>query len=229
MLLQNVIEILFYIDVQNVHATTNSLDSKTESHITSIQTLIWRRFQGGDRSALDEIFRAHYSALYHYGMKVIGNDDWVRDGIQDVFLHLWNRRETISLPKSQRAYLIVSLRHSLLETKKRLKARNERNQLYNQELFVNEFTIEEFLIQEETEQERVTELVRALNQLSAKQKEIIYLRYYHGLTNEEIAEIMEINLQSVKNSVYRTLQVLKAQLSASTLALLLTLPHLLLK
>src|SRR5690625_6672265 len=42
-------------------------------------------------------------------------------------------------------------------------------------------------------------LQQALNQLTPRQKEVIYLRFYHGLTNPEISGVMDINDQCVRN------------------------------
>ncbi len=96
------------------------------------------------------------------------------------------------------------------------------------ESFGEDFSINEIVYKDETDKERKEKLVKAMNQLSPRQKETLFLRYYHGLSNDEIAEVMEINHQSVKNNLSRAVQKLRDILntgpSSMVLLLLNTLP-----
>ena len=56
---------------------------------------------------------------------------------------------------------------------------------------------------------------KALNKLSAKQREAIYLKYYQNMTNEQIAEVMKINNQSVRNLISQSLGSLRKREVAS--------------
>ena len=67
------------------------------------------------------------------------------------------------------------------------------------------------MIDTETSIERKRILKEKLNQLPDRQREIIHLRYFHNLKNEEIAEILEMNYQSVSNLLYRAIKNLKSK------------------
>jgi RNA polymerase sigma factor (sigma-70 family) len=54
-----------------------------------------------------------------------------------------------------------------------------------------------------------------INQLPKRQQEAINLRYYHNFSNEEIAQIMGVNYQSVSNFIYTALRKLKLNLQVS--------------
>ena len=56
-------------------------------------------------------------------------------------------------------------------------------------------------------------LVRNLNALPVSQREIIFLRFYHRLTYREIAAIVQIKEQSIKNNMPRILQKLSEGLT----------------
>jgi len=52
-------------------------------------------------------------------------------------------------------------------------------------------------------------ILRALNKLPPRQKEIIYLKIYKGLNYEEISEVMSINYQVVRNLLCQALKTFK--------------------
>jgi RNA polymerase sigma factor (sigma-70 family) len=60
----------------------------------------------------------------------------------------------------------------------------------------------------------------AINALTPRQKEIIYLRYFNDLSYDQICELMNINYQSARTQHYNALKVLRSELKNSTLALI---------
>ena len=63
-------------------------------------------------------------------------------------------------------------------------------------------SIEKSIIDDELGAENRSRLSKALSQLSARQREAIYLKYHKNLQYEDVAEIMNINYQSVRNLHY---------------------------
>jgi len=53
--------------------------------------------------------------------------------------------------------------------------------------------------------------------ISGRQKEIIYLRFVHEMSFEEISEIMEINIQSARNLLTRSMEKLRKEVSSTTI------------
>ena len=77
-------------------------------------------------------------------------------------------------------------------------------------------------IQKEISQENQQKITQALNQLSKRQKEAIYLKFYTEMDYQQIAEIMQLNYQSVRNLVHASLKKLR-QILAMGIILLLSL------
>jgi hypothetical protein len=65
-----------------------------------------------------------------------------------------------------------------------------------------QFTKEELITNQETESYKKKNIEVLLNKLPKRQKEAIYLKYYSELKTAEIAEIMNINYQSVVNTLH---------------------------
>lgn len=172
-------------------------------------TDLWKSLCHGEKGALAELFRLYYTPLFDYGIKIISNEDQVKDAIQELFLKLWKKHNSLVIPDSVKAYLLVSIRRILLRSIKRERNRYERNRKYIDNVFAVSFSKEDPMIRYEIAEEKKEQLVQAINQLNSRQKETLFLRYYHGLTNQEIADVMNINHQSVKNNLYRALKNLK--------------------
>lgn len=56
-------------------------------------------------------------------------------------------------------------------------------------------------------------MLQALAQLSNRQKEIIYLKFYQELNYDEVSEIMNINYQAARNLLYQSIKSLKKLLT----------------
>jgi RNA polymerase sigma-70 factor (ECF subfamily) len=173
------------------------------------EALLWKSFCNEEKEALSKLFRIYYGSLLDYGKRLVSDEEAAKDGIQKLFLKLWRKRNSIGVPDSVKAYLIVSYRRILLRRKEQKLNRYRRNQEYLDGIFNVSFSKEELIVQDEIVAQKKDELVKGINQLSGRQKETLFLKYYHGLTNKEIAEVLEINHQSVKNNLYRAFKNLK--------------------
>lgn len=157
--------------------------------------------------SLSGIFETHFNALYNYGLKISKDSQLVEDSIQDLFFRLLIKNFNIESVKNQRYYLLKSLRRQILKTLE-LKYYQINKVEVNDDCFT-EFSPEDYFIQNQSEENLIVRVNKALNQLSDRQREAIYLRYFENLEYEQIAEIMNINYQSVKNNVHRGLVALK--------------------
>jgi RNA polymerase sigma-70 factor (ECF subfamily) len=68
----------------------------------------------------------------------------------------------------------------------------------------------------ELDAEKTARVLQALDQLSNRQKEIIYLKFYQELNYEEVSEIMNINYQAARNLLYQSIKSLKKLLTHLT-------------
>lgn len=170
--------------------------------------LLWESFRDGDRGAFATLFRTHYELMYRYGGKFTTDNNLLEDCIQELFIELWQAK-TRTPVVSVRAYLLKSLKYKLL--KEYRKSRDTVPMAGWEGAF--EWSHESFLIAEEEDDEKKRRLGKALEQLSGRQKEIIYLKYYQNLSYEEVSEIMNINYQVARNLLYQAIRSLKNRLT----------------
>jgi len=174
--------------------------------------LIWDKMKSGDEKSLSEIFTLYYTDLYKYGIKIFDLPDLVKDSIQDVFMRIWEKRETIGDVQNPKAYLISSVRRKLFANKE-IRADEISDELLKNEGKQNfSFSTNEFIEIEEISKQIRNSLVAAINNLPERQRELVFLRFYYNLKYLEIAKIMEVNEQTVRNLMQRTLSNLRAKI-----------------
>jgi RNA polymerase sigma factor (sigma-70 family) len=170
---------------------------------------LWLAYLGGHQKSLGMIFLRYYSRLYQYGIVLTGNASAVQDSIQELFLKLWEKRSRINKAKSVEFYLLYSLRRILLRQKEQKISIHRRNGEYIEGTPTSFPSIEDRIIEEEEKNERYQQFVHAQKHLSERQKEILYLRLRHGMTNSEISAFLKISKQRVKNCMYESTKVLR--------------------
>lgn len=171
--------------------------------------LIWDKMKTGDEKSLSEVFTLYYTDLYKYGIKIFDLPDLVKDSIQDVFMRIWEKRDTIGDIQNPKAYLISSVRRKLFANKE-IRSDEISDELLKKEGKQNfSFSTTEFIEIEEISQQIRNSLVTAINNLPERQRELVFLRFYYNLKYLEIAKIMEVNEQTVRNMMQRTLSNLR--------------------
>lgn len=144
--------------------------------------------------------------MFRYGTRFDGNNDFIKDCIQDVFFELWNRRENVRQAECVKAYLFKALRMRIFRERPKWKLTESLEDNYK---FAIEFDIEVNIIKQELSEEICQKLKRILERLPKRQKEILYLRFYEGLPQDKIAEVMNINRQSVYNLLHESILCLR--------------------
>ncbi|MDN5200004.1 sigma-70 family RNA polymerase sigma factor [Fulvivirgaceae bacterium BMA10] len=187
---------------------------------------LWKQFKSGNKEAFARIYRVNVEALYKYGSKFTDNSELVEDAIQDLFLIMWRKRSKLSDINAIKPYLLGSLRKNLLRELKRNKIAGHKNTFYDNQFHL-EFSHEDLIISEQLQEETLHNLKKVLEQLTKRQREVLYLKYYNDLSYEEISSIMSLNYQSTRNLVYNALKSLKEHFPTFTLGPLLCMQQLL--
>lgn len=174
---------------------------------------LWNDYQSGDMYALANIMQGYYSDLFHWGLRLHGEREFVKDCIQDMFVNLWKSQQSAGAMSTGavsnvRSYLLVVLKTRILRelSKKHV---THQSMLSDEYSFSVEFSSDLRLIDEEHEVYQVRKLEGVLNSLSGRQKELIYLRFYQSLSFEQIAEVMNLSRQSVYNLLQKSLGSLR--------------------
>ena len=173
--------------------------------LTDLQ--LWVEFKGGNKQAFKLIYHTYYQHLFSYGLKLSGHSDLTEDCIQDLYFKLWRNRGNLGDVQSIKAYLFKSFRRILIDLiKSDKKTSNVTDLPAEYDVHLN---IEDMLIKNEASREQMSRLEKALNNLSKRQKEIIYLCFYKGMSYKEITEVIPIKYQTVRNCMHEAIKILR--------------------
>jgi RNA polymerase sigma-70 factor (ECF subfamily) len=169
----------------------------------------WLQFKEGDRNAFAAIYQQHILSLIAYGLRLCPDRHLLKDQIQELFVELWHSRRNLAPTGNVKFYLFKALRYKLirLEKNRLLHDRTAQVAMHSESLF--EDPIETSIIENEIHASQVASLREAIKTLPLRQQEIIQLRYYQGFTHDQIADLMDLNYQSVSNLLHRALLRLK--------------------
>lgn len=175
--------------------------------------VLWEAYQKGDHDSFALLFRRYYESLVKYGSKLTNNSNVLEDCIQELFTELWQNKSQTQV-QSVKAYLFKSLKYKLYRAHQR-KITGPFNENHSEVMF--ELSHETLLVGREMDAEKTARILQALGQLSNRQKEIIYLKFYQELNYEEVSEIMNINYQAARNLLYQSIKSMKKLLTALAL------------
>ncbi len=171
---------------------------------------LWNYFLDGRKEAFADIYNNHFTILYEYGMRLCCNTEVVKDCIQDLFVKLWINRENLKPTDAIKPYLYTALRSIVLnrlDQINRLAKREDR--VLKLHTFEMHYTVEDGIIYKDEQAARSRQILKALNNLTPRQKESIFLRYYLGLEYPEIASIMQISVKASYKIVARAITVMR--------------------
>ncbi|NLR89603.1 MULTISPECIES: RNA polymerase sigma factor [Flammeovirga] len=166
-----------------------------------------------DAQALKYFYDQYIKLLYKYGYHFCQDAALVEDCVQDLFLRLWEKRSTLGETNNVKLYLMVSLKRSIYEKVKKGSKTSTSEEV--EDTFDITFTMEESMISSETDQINKEKLLKTLETLSGRQKEVIYLRFYNGFSPEEVSEVMNISNQSVRNLQASALKKMRSNMGDS--------------
>ena len=180
---------------------------------------LWNDFLAGNKQAFERIFLAHYDELYRYGVRLTGDEEVSKDCIQTLFQRLWQRRQSLSPVEEIRPYLFIALRHQITDELRAQQRRTALQNGYPEEMKV-QHSPEDFLITQQLTDAQQAQLQAAMQQLSSRHREALYLKFFDGFSYDRISEIMALNQQSARNLVHQAIKRLRQVLPHPLLLLL---------
>lgn len=168
----------------------------------------WEQMRLGDKQALFELYNRMYFHLIRFGLKINADDELVKDCVNQIFLNLWDKRERLPPVNNVRAYVMTSLRRCMLD---QLNYLNKTNTALNQMIAEegNELSYEEIMINLQQDEELKHKLSLAIQQLTPRQMELIQLRFFEGLSYDQIAEKTSQTVKTAYNTIYDAIKALR--------------------
>lgn len=178
--------------------------------------LLWKRIKAGETKAYDELYNFYADILFSFGTIFTKDHERVRDCIHDLFFDLYKYRKNLAENDNIRNYLFKSLKRKIQASG------NSKLSIIYSANFQEETERQSNFQENEASEEMETSLeqiAKALYKLPERQQEILNLRFQLDLPYTEIAEILNISIESVRTSVYRSIKSIREELNVSNVTL----------
>lgn len=164
----------------------------------------------GERWAFYAIYH-RYSDLIYRNILVRVNSSFDADDIfQEFFIKLWEKREKLNVETNVRAYLLVALKHHILNTIKEQQVR----QKYHNASISDTDEADDYTWVKITSEDLKEQLREVVDKFPPRLKTIYILSREENFTVKEIAERLSVSEQTVKNQLTDILKRLKNEMKS---------------
>lgn len=162
-------------------------------------------------------FNKHYKDLVVYANGYLFDEDGSKDVVQEVFIHIWENSKKINIESSLKSYLYAMVRNKCLNYLKSIKITDSYDLL---ELNINLITEQVFDSVSEEDKKIVShQILKLIDDLPEKMKQVVRLKYLHQYKYSEISEELGISINTVKTQLKRA----KIKISEAVTAILILL------
>lgn len=169
-----------------------------------------------NNGTFEDLFKSYFQDLMRFVCSYVNDEEVAKDIVHDVFFALLKNKKHLDVSYSMKSYLFTLSRNYALNYLKHLRvvAMNEREVTESLENAGDELEIYE---------ERVSRLNEKLAELPEKQREVLMKCFVEGRKYKDVADEMEISINSLKTHISRGLKFLRDELREDVVLLMFTL------
>ena len=187
---------------------TDSEGKYVDKDVSLLQTLI-QRIKENDLAAFKEFFLIHQPGIFRFLFRYLADRELAEDLTQDTFIKFWLIRDKLDTSSSPKAYLYKIARNLALNSINRKPPVTS--------ITSNGSFFQSIISNTENDYDRIfllDEFQKAVNTLPERCRATFILSRYDGFEYSEIAEILHVSLQTVKNQMNKAIAVLRKRLAS---------------
>ena len=164
------------------------------------------KLKEGDREAFRETFYTYYADLVIFSSNILKDRYAAEDIVQDFFVKFWQERRFVSIV-SLKGYLFFSIKNASLN-----QLRDELSRERRKSGYVNEISKEiydEYSLYDDAEEKNYDTIKQSIERLPESRRRILVLCYYHNMKYREVADLLNISINTVKVQMGRALKFIK--------------------
>jgi RNA polymerase sigma factor, sigma-70 family len=153
------------------------------------------RFKSGDEPAFTVVYNHFYNSIFSFCKHLLPTIEDARDMTAQLFVRLWEKKETLDSYQHLRAFLFLNARNKCLNFLRDQKARSAIDKQ------IGDFNLSEqkAIFLSEIESELITRIQEEVEKLPEHYRNILKLSYFQGYSNQEIADMLQISEKTVRN------------------------------
>jgi len=174
-------------------------------NIEKIEKDILIRTKAGDLEAFECILSFYEKGIYNYCLRILKNSHNAKDVTQETFIKVYTHRKLIDPEKNIKTWIFTIATNTTFDFIRSKKRKNE----------ISLDTDNETILASKAyypEEGLVSDVDKALGQINQEYKKVLLLFYQQGFQYQEISEILEMPINTVKTHISRGKEQLKEQL-----------------
>ncbi|WP_084965108.1 RNA polymerase sigma factor [Thermoactinospora rubra] len=156
------------------------------------------RFQRGDRAAFEELFDRYSRPMFATALSMLGNRDLAAETVQEAFIKIWQAAGSYDTARDIEPWLFTITRRTAMDL--------YRKHRRGSETVAIDFVADSRLAVGPPSMEKpwlTWQVTRAMARLSSQEREVLYLAYFHEMTQSEISQALGIPMGTVKSRTFR--------------------------
>jgi len=151
-----------------------------------------------NKKAWLQLIQRYERIIYNYALRMLSNRDDALDLMQDVFFSVFRNLESWRGDSSFKTWMMTIAHHRCVEHYRRRKSGHDESDFENH-MTDNEWDNPELVY---AGQQRSQQLVRAMQKLPLEQRLIVELKFFQHLSLADIADQLQVPLNTVKSRLY---------------------------
>lgn len=176
--------------------------------------LVWAQFRAGEEQAYLNLYRRHYLGLINYGLKLCGDRSLANECITKMLIQLWDGRDKLPEVQNVRSYLITCLKRTIFKHYKSESTRKSKESFALSLTADYQLSYADYFDQIQSNHVLKSKLVKAMEVLTERQKELLKLKFFDDLDYDEIALQCNITKRTAYNIVHDAIHVLRSTLKS---------------
>lgn len=182
---------------------------RTDRYTNADDGKLFALIEKGDEEAFTQAYSRYHKLLYVLAYRYLMNADMAEDVVQYVYTRLWEFRSELRVGISLKNYLFTMTKNHVLNL-----IRNENSAITkNYEIAQSVPTYEDNLIENLEKKELMSSFYKAADMLPAQKRDICLMKVQEELTNQEIAERMNLSINTIKTHYSEALKLLRIYLN----------------
>ena len=180
---------------------------KAKAELTAEQRVLAARALRGDKDAFDDIFDRYGGLMLRTAYSIVKDRDMAEDAVQNALIQAWQHLPSLRETGALRSWLLRIVVNQCISFKRRL----ARSTIFLHQSFSEQETLLASQVADYARGyiERSWDLAHAVEQLPAKQQNVIVLHYYQGMTLPEISQRLQISENTLKKRIQAALSNLR--------------------
>lgn len=161
-----------------------------------------------DSIPFEHLFKNYFKRLCYFAFQFVGNTAEAEDVVQDTFIKFWDQKENFNNEPAIKSFLYISVRNACLNINRHKQIRLDHAETQPADSHIDQTDFLNDIIKAET----LTHIYQAVKTLPDGCKRIFVLSYFEELKNPQIAEMLEVSINTVKTQKYRAIKLLHEKL-----------------